>query len=133
MERTLAIVKPDGVERALIGEVISRYERMGLKMAECKTISAAEETLREHYREHHGKPFYDRLVSYMMRCPILVMVLEGEHAVELVRKANGCTDPLDAAPGTIRGDFANRKAENIVHASDSVESAKREIEIWFNK
>lgn len=131
MEKTLAIVKPDGVERGLIGEVLSRYERMGLRMSECKMITADKETLKKHYAEHAGKPFYDSLVSYMMRSPIVVMILEGDHAVNLVRKANGCADPLDSAPGTIRGDFSNTKSENIVHASDSQEAANREIDIWF--
>lgn len=131
MEKTLSIVKPDGVERGLIGEVLSRYENIGLKVSKCKMVKADEETLSKHYAEHTEKPFYSSLVKYMTRREVFVVILEGENAIKLVRKINGATDPLDSASGTIRGDFANIKTENIVHASDSVEAAKREIEIWF--
>lgn len=131
MERTLAIVKPDGVERGLIGEVIKRYEQIGLQLVECKMIKADEDILKKHYIEHKEKSFYNELVSYMSRSKIVVIILEGENAVSIVRKINGPNDPLDSLPGTIRGDFAKTKNENIVHASDSVEAANREIEIWF--
>lgn len=131
MEKTLVIVKPDGVKRGLIGEVISRYERKGLKIVECKMIEADRDTLEKHYIEHREKPFYEELVSYMMNGSIMVMIVEGNNAIKLVRNINGKTNPLDAEPGTIRGDFANTMTENIVHASDSEESAEREISIWF--
>ena len=131
MERTLAIVKPDGVERKLIGEVLKRYERIGLEIVECKMMKADADILKEHYAEHKDKSFYNELVSYMARGSIVVIVLEGENAVSIVRKVNGLNNPLDSLPGTIRGDFAKTKNENIVHASDSVEAAEREIEIWF--
>lgn len=131
MEQTLVIVKPDGVERGLIGKVISRYENINLDIVECKMINADSEILSKHYEEHKTKPFYETLVSYMTRGKILVMILEGENAIELVRKLHGSADPLESQPGTIRGDYANKKTENIVHASDSLEAAKREIDIWF--
>lgn len=131
MEKTFVIVKPDGVERGLIGEVISRYERKGLKVVACKMLRADRATLERHYIEHRDKPFYEELVSYMMRGDILVMVVEGNNAIKLVRNINGKTNPVEAEPGTIRGDYANTMTENIVHASDSPESAEREISIWF--
>jgi len=132
MERTLVIIKPDGVERGLIGEIISRYERKGLKIAACKMLKADRATLEKHYIEHKEKPFYEELISYMMRGNILVMIVEGSNAIKLARKINGSTDPVEAELGTIRGDYANTKTENIVHASDSLEAAEREISIWFN-
>lgn len=131
MEKTLAIVKPDGVERGLIGEVLTRYENMGLKIFNCKMLRADEDILSKHYSEHTEKPFYKSLVKYMTRDNIFIVILEGENAVKLVRKVNGATNPLESQAGTIRGDFANTKTENIVHGSDSLEAAKREIEIWF--
>ncbi|WP_352419808.1 nucleoside-diphosphate kinase [Proteiniborus sp.] len=131
MEKTLVIIKPDGVMRGLIGEVISRYERKGLKIIECKMMDADRATLEKHYIEHREKPFYEELISYMMQGSILAMVVEGNNAIKLVRNINGKTNPVEAEPGTIRGDFANTMTENIVHASDSLESAEREISIWF--
>lgn len=131
MEKTLAIIKPDGVERGLIGEVLSRYENIGLEILECKMIQADQKVLAKHYEEHKEKPFYNSLVEFMTRGKILVLILQGQNAIDLVRKINGLTNPLESVPGTIRGDFANTINENIVHASDSPESAKREIEIWF--
>lgn len=131
MERTFVIVKPDGVDRGLIGEVVSRYERKGLRITECKMLRADRATLEKHYIEHREKPFYEELVSYMMRGSILIMVVEGNNAIKLVRNINGKTNPMEAEPGTIRGDYANSITENIVHASDSPESAEREISIWF--
>ncbi|KNF09577.1 nucleoside diphosphate kinase Ndk [Gottschalkia purinilytica] len=131
MEKTLVIIKPDGVERGLIGEVISRYERKGLKIKECRLINATKDILEQHYIEHKEKPFYEGLVSYMMRGPVVVMIVEGNEAIQLVRNINGSTKPTEAAMGTIRGDFANSVTENIVHASDSIESSEREISIWF--
>lgn len=131
MERTLVIIKPDGVRRGLIGEIISRYEKKGLKISNIKMIYADEEILREHYAEHLGKSFYKDLLDFMMSGRIVVMVVEGKNAVETVRKINGKTNPLEAEMGSIRGDFANFVTENIVHGSDSAESAEREISIWF--
>lgn len=131
MEKTLVIIKPDGVMRGLIGEVISRYERKGLKIIECKMMDADRATLEKHYIEHREKPFYEELISYMMQGSLLAMVVEGNNAIKLVRNINGKTNPVEAEPGTIRGDFANTMTENIVHASDSLESAEREISIWF--
>ncbi len=131
MERTFVIIKPDGVKRGLIGEVISRYERKGLKIVECKMLNADRATLEKHYIEHKEKPFYEELISYMMQGSILAMIVEGNNAIKLVRNINGKTNPAEAEPGTIRGDFANTMTENIVHASDSLESAEREISIWF--
>lgn len=131
MEKTLVIIKPDGVMRGLIGEVISRYERKGLKIIKCKMMDADRATLEKHYIEHREKPFYEELISYMMQGSLLAMVVEGNNAIKLVRNINGKTNPVEAEPGTIRGDFANTMTENIVHASDSLESAEREISIWF--
>ncbi|WIV13117.1 nucleoside-diphosphate kinase [Proteiniborus sp. MB09-C3] len=131
MERTFVIIKPDGVERGLIGEVISRYERKGLKVIECKMLRADRATLERHYIEHKEKPFYEELISYMLQGNILAMIVEGNNAIKLVRNINGKTNPVEAEPGTIRGDYANTMTENIVHASDSTESAEREISIWF--
>lgn len=131
MEKTLIIIKPDGVERGLIGEIISRYEKKGLEIIRCKMIKADKEILDRHYDEHKGKSFYEDLIKYMTRGRILVMVVEGENAIATVRKLHGKTNPMEAELGTIRGDFANSITENIVHASDSKESAQREIAIWF--
>lgn len=131
MERTLVIIKPDGVRRGLIGEIISRYEKKGLKISNIRMIDADEEILKEHYAEHQGKSFYKDLLDFMMSGRIIVMVVEGKNVVETVRKINGKTNPLEAEMGSIRGDFANFVTENIVHGSDSAESAEREISIWF--
>ncbi|NLK72559.1 MAG: nucleoside-diphosphate kinase [Clostridiales bacterium] len=131
MERTLVIIKPDGVRRGLIGEIISRYEKKGLKISNIRMIHADEEILKKHYAEHQGKSFYKDLLDFMMSGRIVVMVVEGKNVVETVRKINGKTNPLEAEMGSIRGDFANFVTENIVHGSDSAESAEREISIWF--
>lgn len=131
MERTLVIIKPDGVKRGLIGEVINRYERKGLNILDIKLLKPNKDILEKHYMEHREKPFYKELISYMMSGKVLVMILEGNNAISLVRKINGKTNPLEAEPGTIRGDFGSSVTENIVHASDSKESAEREISIWF--
>lgn len=130
MEKTLVLIKPDGVERGLIGEIISRYERKNLKIRYCNMVRADRDRLSKHYSEHKGRDFYERLIGYMQRGDIVVMVLQGENAIETVRKINGKTNPLEAEIGSIRGDYAAEKEENLVHASDSLESAKREIEIW---
>lgn len=132
MERTLVIVKPDGVERRLTGEIIARLERKGLSLvaAELRTISAA--VAEEHYAEHNGKPFFGELVAFITRSPALVAVVEGpEDTYKVVRTLMGATNPKEAAPGTIRGDFALEMGENLIHGSDSPESAAREIALFF--
>jgi nucleoside-diphosphate kinase len=132
MDRTLVICKPDAVERGLAGQIVARLETKGLRLvaAELRTIDAA--TAGEHYGEHKGKPFYDGLVSFITRSPALLMVVEGpEDTYKVVRTLMGATNPKDAAPGTIRGDLAIEMTENLVHGSDSQESAAREIALFF--
>lgn len=132
MDRTFVICKPDAVERGLVGEIISRFERKGLRIitAEWRTLDRA--TLGRHYAEHEGKPFYEDLVAFMSRGPSLIMVLEGpQETYKVVRTLMGVTNPRDAAPGTIRGDLGIDLTENLVHGSDSAESAAREIGIFF--
>lgn len=131
MERTFVMIKPDGVKRGLVGEIIRRYERKGLKIVAAKLIKASLDLAREHYREHISKPFFSELVEYITSAPVFAMVLEGDKAISLVRLLNGATKVEDAQPGTIRGDFATSTAQNLVHGSDSIESAKREIALWF--
>ncbi|MDI3528467.1 MAG: nucleoside-diphosphate kinase [Thermoanaerobacter sp.] len=131
METTLAIVKPDGVKRGLIGEILKRYENKGLRLKAAKVITPTIELLEKHYEEHKGKPYYKPLIQYMSSGPVFAMVLEGENAVKIVRLLNGATKVEEALPGTIRGDFAISTTFNIIHGSDSIESAKREIALWF--
>lgn len=130
-EQTLVIIKPDGVNRALIGRIIERYEVKNLSIRAMKFIRADREVLEKHYQEHIGKPFYEELLKFMMSGEIVVMALYGENAVELVRKINGATNFMEADCGSIRGQYAYCTTENLVHGSDSIESARREIEIWF--
>ena len=132
MDRTLIICKPDSIERGLAGEIIGRFERKGLTLiaAELRTLDI--DTLSRHYEEHVGKGFYDDLVAFMSRGPALLVVVEGpDDTWSVVREMMGGTNPLEAAPGTIRGDFGTDLTENLVHGSDSLESASREIEIFF--
>lgn len=131
IERSLVIVKPDAVQRGLIGEIVGRYEKRGLKIVAMKFEQISEETAGKHYGEHKGKPFYDGLVNYIVSAPSLLMVVEGPEAVGIIRTTNGATKPAEAAPGTIRADFGVTIGRNLVHASDSVESAAREVEIFF--
>ncbi|WKV08654.1 nucleoside-diphosphate kinase [Thermoanaerobacterium sp. CMT5567-10] len=131
MEKTFAMVKPDGVKRGLIGEILKRYENKGLNLVAAKVISPSLDLLQKHYEEHKDKPFYDDLIRYMSSGPVFAMILEGDNAVKMVRILNGPTKIEDAQPGTIRGDFCTNTTFNIVHGSDSVESAKREILLWF--
>ncbi|MBC7229010.1 MAG: nucleoside-diphosphate kinase [Actinobacteria bacterium] len=131
MERTLVLVKPDGVRRGLVGEVISRFERQGLRIAAMRMLVVDEELAARHYAEHVEKPFYPELLSFITSGEVVAMVLEGESAISQVRKLMGPTDPKQAPPGTIRGDFAVEITENIVHGSDGPESAAREIGIFF--
>ncbi|HIY95321.1 MAG TPA: nucleoside-diphosphate kinase [Candidatus Rothia avicola] len=134
-ERTLILVKPDGVERNLTGQVLARFERKGYRIAELKMLVPSRELLEQHYAEHKGKPFYEPLVSYMGSGPVVALVLEGNGVVEGARTLMGSSHPTTAAPGTIRGDFGRDWGEsvqkNLVHGSDSSESADREIALWF--
>lgn len=131
MERTLVIIKPDGVRKGLIGEIIARYEKRGLTVSDIRMLNADEKTLEQHYNEHIGKPFYESLIQFMTSGKVVVMIVSGGQAVEAVRMTNGATNPLKADSGSIRGCYAISLTENIVHGSDSVESAEREIKIWF--
>ncbi len=131
VERTFVAVKPDGVERVLIGEVVGRFEKRGLKIIGMKFMKVTKELAEKHYGEHKGKPFYDGLVSYITSGPIVAIALEGKNAVALARQTIGATKPQDAAPGTIRGDLAVEIGRNIVHGSDSPENGEREIGIFF--
>ena len=135
-QQTLILVKPDGVKRGLVGEVIARVERKGYKISNLKMLTADRALLAKHYAEHEGKPFYEPLMEFMMSGPIVAMVAEGERVIEGFRKLAGTTDPTSAEPGTIRGDLARdmgtKVVQNIVHGSDSPESAEREIKIFFS-
>lgn len=133
MERTFTMVKPDGVRKSVTGEVISRYEKAGLKLIGLKMMRLSKEKAEELYSIHKGKPFYNELVDFILSGPVVPMVLEGDNAVSRVRDIMGATNPKEAAPGTIRGDFAEEISENIVHGADSVESANREIPIFFSQ
>ncbi len=131
MERTYLMVKPDGVQRGLCGEIVSRFEKKGLKLIAMKLMVIPKETAENHYGEHKGKKFYDSLISYITSGPVLAMVWEGENAVSICRNMMGKTNPAESAPGTIRGDYGMVTGLNIIHGSDSVESAEREIKIFF--
>lgn len=135
VERTLILVKPDGVRRNLIGEVIRRVENKGYNITALKMVQADRSILAAHYAEHEGKPFYEPLVEFMMSGPVVAIIAEGNRVIEGFRKLAGATDPTVAEPGTIRGDLARdqgtKVVQNIVHGSDSAESAAREIGIWF--
>ena len=130
-ERTLVLVKPDGVRRGLSGEVIRRIEAKGYTLVRLELREATPELLAEHYAEHVGKAFYEPLVEFMLSGPVAAMVVEGHRVVEGFRSLAGVTDPTAAAPGSIRGDFALETQYNLVHGSDSAESAAREIKLWF--
>lgn len=135
-ERTLVLVKPDGVKRQLTGTILARVEAKGYRLAELKQVSATRGILEAHYEEHAGKPFYEPLVEFMLSGPVVAAIFEGERVIEGFRSLAGTTDPTTAAPGTIRGDFGRdwgeKVQQNLVHGSDSVESAEREIGIWFS-
>ncbi|MCV9888346.1 nucleoside-diphosphate kinase [Metabacillus halosaccharovorans] len=132
MEKTFLMIKPDGVQRQLIGDIVSRFERKGLQMIGAKLMTIPVELAEQHYGEHKGKPFYDNLVQFITSGPVFAMVWEGENVVELTRKMMGKTNPKDAEPGTIRGDYCMYVSKNIIHGSDSTESADREISLFFN-
>jgi nucleoside-diphosphate kinase len=130
-DRTLILVKPDAFERGLTGEVIGRFERKGLELVALKLMRVDVDLAQLHYAEHEEKPFFGELVDFITRAPLVAMVLEGESAVEAARQVIGATNPIEAAPGSIRGDFATQITFNLVHGSDSAESATREIGIFF--
>ena len=132
MERTLVLVKPDGVQRGLVGEVVSRLERRGLKLVGMKLQRVDEALARRHYAEHEERPFFPGLVEFITSAPVVAMVWEAENAVDVVRQAMGETDPAASAPGTIRGDLALDIGRNLVHGSDSPESAEREVGLFFS-
>lgn len=131
MDRTLILVKPDAFARGLTGEIIARFERKGLKIVALQHMTMAEEEAKEHYAEHEGKPFFGELVSFITSGPLVAMVLEGGQAVTAARQVIGATNPLEASPGSIRGDFAIEVGQNMVHGSDSPESAAREAALFF--
>ncbi len=131
MEKTFVAVKPDGVQRGLIGEVVKRFENRGYVLCAAKLIMVSKELAEEHYKEHVGKPFYNGLVNYITSGPVFAMVWSGEDVVKGVRQTVGSTKPTEAAPGTIRHDFAAKMDRNLIHASDSVPTADREIALWF--
>lgn len=131
LERTYAMVKPDGVKRGLVGELVGRLERKGFRIVGMKLMQIPRETAERHYGEHQGKPFFEPLVSFITSGPVVAMVVEGENAISEWRKMMGATNPKDAAPGTIRADFASTIDENVAHGSDAPETAEREIGIFF--
>ena len=131
MERTLVLVKPDGVQRGLVGSIVVRLERRGLKLIGLKMMRITREVAARHYAEHQGKPFYDGLIAFITSGPVVAMIWEGREAVAVVRNLMGATDPLKAAPGTIRGDLALDLGMNLIHGSDSPDRAEAEIELFF--
>ena len=133
MERTFVAIKPDGVKRGLIGNIIRRIEHKGYKIVALKMLQPTVEIAEQHYAEHKGKPFYDELVDYITSGPVIAMVWQADDCVALIRKFCGATKPAEAQPGTIRGDYCTHTARNIIHASDSDESAEREIKLWFKE
>ena len=133
MEKSLVLVKPDGVQRGLIGEVIARLERRGLKLIGAKFMWVSKELAETHYAIHKGKPFYEPLIQYITSAPVMAMVWEGPQAIVAIRQTMGATRPTEAAPGSIRHDFALEVGRNLTHASDSVENGKKEVALWFTE
>jgi nucleoside-diphosphate kinase len=131
MQRTLVIVKPDGVQRGLVGPILTRLEKRGLKLVGLKLVQVSQDLAARHYAEHEGKSFYAGLLQYITSAPVVVACVEGTSAVQMVRNAVGATNPLSAAPGTIRGDLALDIGRNLIHASDAPETADRELALWF--
>ncbi len=131
LERTFVLVKPDGVRRGLVGEILGRFERKGLKIVALKQLRVAPELAQRHYAEHEGKPFYPALIQHITSGPVVAMALEGRSAIAVVRLLTGATNPQTAAPGTVRGDFGLGITPNLVHASDSSDSASRELALYF--
>jgi len=132
MEKTLVLIKPDGVQRGLIGEIIMRLERRGLRLIAAKFMRVSAALAEEHYSVHKGKPFYEKLNRYICSAPLMAMAWEGPKAVAAVRQSMGVTNPTEAAPGTIRHDFALEMGRNLTHASDSVENGEKEVALWFS-
>ena len=131
LERTYIMVKPDGVQRGIVGDIIARFEKKGFKLLALKLYSPTKELLEEHYKDLKDKPFFPDLVSYMLMGPVVSMIWQGREVVKTGRKMLGATNPLNSEPGTIRGDYCIESGRNIIHGSDSVESAEREIKLWF--
>ncbi len=131
-ERTLVLIKPDAMQRRLAGEILARFEQRGLEVRAAKLVHVDEALASEHYAEHREKPFFGELVGFITSSPTLALVLEGESAIQVVRTTMGATNPVDSAPGTIRGDLALAMPDNLVHGSDSPASAEREIALWFS-
>jgi nucleoside-diphosphate kinase len=131
VERTLIIIKPDGVERALIGPIITRFEQRGLKIIGMKMMQVSDELARRHYAIHEGKPFFEPLIDYITSAPVVVMALEGPEAIQAARNTIGATKPVEATAGSIRGDFGMMVGRNLVHGSDSPENGEAEIALWF--
>jgi nucleoside-diphosphate kinase len=130
-ERTLVLIKPDGVQRLLAGRILARYEDRGLRIVGLKLVQVNRDLAERHYAVHREKPFFRSLVDFIVSAPLVALALEGPNAISIVRALNGATRPNEAAPGTIRGDFAVETAQNLVHASDSAETAKDELALWF--
>jgi nucleoside-diphosphate kinase len=131
VERSLVLVKPDGVQRGLIGEVVARLERRGLRLVAAKFMAVSQELAETHYAIHKGKPFYDGLIAYITSAPVMAMVWEGPNAVAAIRQTMGATRPTEAAPGSLRHDFAMEVGRNLTHASDTVENGEKEVALWF--
>jgi nucleoside-diphosphate kinase len=131
IERTLVLVKPDGVQRQLVGRILARYEERGLKIVGLKLVKVDRDLAERHYAVHRGKPFFEGLVEFITSAPLVALALEGPDAIAFVRSMNGATRPTEAVPGSIRGDFAVEMGQNLVHASDSAETAVTELSIWF--
>lgn len=131
MERTLIIIKPDGVERGLIGSIITRFEQRGLKIVGLKLVQVSDQLARKHYAIHEGKPFFEPLIKYITSSPVVVMALEGPEAIQVARSTIGSTKPIEATAGSIRGDFGLMVGRNLVHGSDSAENGAAEIALWF--
>lgn len=133
VERTLVLIKPDGVQRGLIGAIIERLERRGLRIVGLKLVQVSQELARRHYAIHEGKPFFEGLIRYITSSPVVAMVLEGNNAIEITRATMGATNPAKAAPGTIRADYALEIGRNLVHGSDGPDTARAEIALWFRE
>ena len=133
MEKTFVMIKPGGVQREYVGEIISRFEKKGVKIVGLKLMRMSRELAEKHYTEHKGKEFFNDLIDTITAGPVVAMVMEGQNIVEIVRKMAGATKPIDALPGTIRGDYVLDVSQNVIHTSDSLESAAREIRIFFNE
>ncbi|HQO03495.1 MAG TPA: nucleoside-diphosphate kinase [Spirochaetota bacterium] len=131
MERSFVMIKPDGVQRQLVGELLAKFEKKGFRLAGAKFMKVSEDLAKKHYGEHEGKPFFGELVGFITSGPVFAMAIEGPNCISMIRKMVGATKPEDAEPGSIRGDYVSYMGKNIIHASDSPESAKRELALWF--